>query len=76
MTEGTDEPRAERVEPLGAPTDPMRPTGPVGLGQASQEAKARMAAGARKVLAAFAIAIGVAVLLAVLAIVAITVAFD
>ena len=73
MSEGSADPR-ERIEPLGAPTDPLRPTGPAGLDRASREAKARTAAGTRKVLAELAAIIGAAVLLVVLAIVAYTVA--
>jgi hypothetical protein len=56
----------DRIEPLGAPTDPLRPTGRVEADQALAESKARMAAKGRKVLRALAIGLAAVVLLAIL----------
>lgn len=67
--------RPARLEPLGAPTDPVRPTGPADLEHATREAKARLAARARKALLAIAIVSGCLVALAIAAICAIATAF-
>lgn len=74
MTEATSDPPVEVIEPLGAPTDPLRPTGPVQRREAGM-AKARLAAGARKVLAVSAVVLGAAILLGLVASAAYALAF-
>lgn len=56
---------AGRLTPLGAPTDPMRPTGRV-ANEALAESKAAIAARGRRALRWIAFAIAAAVLLALL----------
>ena len=53
------------VEPLGAPSDPLRPTGRPDATQALAESKAQMAATGRRILRAAGVVLAVVALLAV-----------
>ncbi|HUR26290.1 MAG TPA: hypothetical protein VM327_09790 [Candidatus Thermoplasmatota archaeon] len=55
VTAEADEPRAGKLDPIGAPTDPLRPTGPLDPDEATRKAKARMARAARKLVMAIVI---------------------
>lgn len=70
MAEDEPAPGPPRVEPLGAPADPLRPTGRVDRRQTSPEAKARMAARMRRIQRALALGLIVVVVLAVLVLLA------
>lgn len=76
MTAGAEGRDGGQVEPIGAPTDLMRPTGRVDARRARMESRARAATASRRSHAAVAIGIVVAVLLAVVALVALAQAFD
>lgn len=61
-----DDGREDRIEAIGAPSDPLRPTGRVNAQQATADAKARMAGRARKVLRVLGIVLAATVLVALL----------